>query len=148
MSGRALVFSFSPPPLSSRRISSHVINHATSSLFPLHLLSRRRGGGGGKVWADVKSSEKHVPDSSGNFLQKKKKSRALADLEEEEEAATSSSAWWQVFPKRWVIVILCFSAFLLCNMDRVSAYAPFFKLHYIKFVPPCYSLLATKVKCN
>lgn len=26
----------------------------------------------------------------------------------------------QGFPKRWVIVILCFSAFLLCNMDRVS----------------------------
>lgn len=24
------------------------------------------------------------------------------------------------FPKRWVIVILCFSAFLLCNMDRVN----------------------------
>lgn len=28
--------------------------------------------------------------------------------------------WWQVFPKRWVIVVLCFSAFLLCNMDRVN----------------------------
>uniref|UniRef100_A0A7N0UM98 Major facilitator superfamily (MFS) profile domain-containing protein n=1 Tax=Kalanchoe fedtschenkoi TaxID=63787 RepID=A0A7N0UM98_KALFE len=27
---------------------------------------------------------------------------------------------WQDFPKRWVIVILCFSAFLLCNMDRVN----------------------------
>lgn len=30
------------------------------------------------------------------------------------------SPWWQQFPKRWVIVLLCFSAFLLCNMDRVS----------------------------
>ncbi|GAA0142147.1 secondary carrier transporter [Lithospermum erythrorhizon] len=28
--------------------------------------------------------------------------------------------WWEEFPKRWVIVILCFSAFLLCNMDRVN----------------------------
>lgn len=28
--------------------------------------------------------------------------------------------WWQSFPKRWVIVLLCFAAFLLCNMDRVS----------------------------
>lgn len=28
--------------------------------------------------------------------------------------------WWEQFPKRWVIVLLCFSAFLLCNMDRVS----------------------------
>lgn len=27
--------------------------------------------------------------------------------------------WWEL-PKRWVIVLLCFTAFLLCNMDRVS----------------------------
>lgn len=26
-------------------------------------------------------------------------------------------------PKRWVIVLLCFAAFLLCNMDRVSCYS-------------------------
>lgn len=32
------------------------------------------------------------------------------DVEEEEAEG---------FPKRWVIVVLCFSAFLLCNMDRV-----------------------------
>ena len=30
------------------------------------------------------------------------------------------SPWWQQFPKRWTIVLLCFFAFLLCNMDRVS----------------------------
>lgn len=28
--------------------------------------------------------------------------------------------WWKQFPKRWVIVLLCFAAFLLCNMDRVN----------------------------
>ncbi|XP_050384867.1 ascorbate transporter, chloroplastic [Argentina anserina] len=28
-------------------------------------------------------------------------------------------AWWEI-PKRWVIVLLCFTAFLLCNMDRVN----------------------------
>ncbi|KAI4371556.1 hypothetical protein MLD38_019776 [Melastoma candidum] len=28
--------------------------------------------------------------------------------------------WWQDFPKRWAIVLLCFMAFLLCNMDRVN----------------------------
>ncbi|KAJ4778228.1 phosphate transporter 4 [Rhynchospora pubera] len=28
--------------------------------------------------------------------------------------------WWQKFPKRWTIVLLCFFAFLLCNMDRVN----------------------------
>jgi hypothetical protein len=30
------------------------------------------------------------------------------------------SPWWQQLPKRWLIVMLCFTAFLLCNMDRVS----------------------------
>ncbi|KAM4105216.1 hypothetical protein ACJW30_06G215200 [Castanea mollissima] len=30
------------------------------------------------------------------------------------------SAWWEQFPKRWVVVLLCFTAFLLCNMDRVN----------------------------
>jgi len=34
-----------------------------------------------------------------------------------------ASPWWQQFPKRWVIVLLCFSAFLLCNMDRVSNFS-------------------------
>ncbi|KAF5731742.1 Major facilitator superfamily protein isoform 1 [Tripterygium wilfordii] len=28
--------------------------------------------------------------------------------------------WWERFPKRWVIVLLCFMSFLLCNMDRVN----------------------------
>ncbi|CAM8935584.1 unnamed protein product [Rhodiola kirilowii] len=31
-----------------------------------------------------------------------------------------ASPWWQQFPKRWLIVVLCFAAFLLCNMDRVN----------------------------
>lgn len=36
------------------------------------------------------------------------------------EGNAQVSPWWQQFPKRWVIVLLCFAAFLLCNMDRVS----------------------------
>lgn len=31
-----------------------------------------------------------------------------------------ASPWWVQFPKRWGIVLLCFAAFLLCNMDRVN----------------------------
>lgn len=31
-----------------------------------------------------------------------------------------AAPWWKQIPKRWVIVILCFFAFLLCNMDRVN----------------------------
>lgn len=38
----------------------------------------------------------------------------------EKDDLESDVPWWEQFPKRWVIVILCFSAFLLCNMDRVS----------------------------
>ncbi|XP_045794427.1 ascorbate transporter, chloroplastic-like [Trifolium pratense] len=30
------------------------------------------------------------------------------------------SPWWKQLPKRWLIVLLCFTAFLLCNMDRVN----------------------------
>ncbi|XP_076948767.1 ascorbate transporter, chloroplastic-like [Bidens hawaiensis] len=32
----------------------------------------------------------------------------------------ATKPWWEEFPKRFVIVLLCFSAFLLCNMDRVN----------------------------
>ncbi|XP_030540881.1 ascorbate transporter, chloroplastic [Rhodamnia argentea] len=37
-----------------------------------------------------------------------------------EGSAQETSLWWEQFPKRWVIVLLCFTAFLLCNMDRVN----------------------------
>ncbi|XP_042516139.1 probable anion transporter 4, chloroplastic isoform X2 [Macadamia integrifolia] len=36
------------------------------------------------------------------------------------EGSVQNISWWEKFPKRWVIVLLCFSAFLLCNMDRVN----------------------------
>ncbi|GAB2224139.1 hypothetical protein Droror1_Dr00004887 [Drosera rotundifolia] len=35
------------------------------------------------------------------------------------ENAEETSPWWEL-PKRWVIVLLCFASFLLCNMDRVN----------------------------
>uniref|UniRef100_A0A0D6QS61 Major facilitator superfamily (MFS) profile domain-containing protein n=1 Tax=Araucaria cunninghamii TaxID=56994 RepID=A0A0D6QS61_ARACU len=37
-----------------------------------------------------------------------------------ESVVDKESVWWKNFPKRWVIVLLCFFAFLLCNMDRVN----------------------------
>lgn len=37
-----------------------------------------------------------------------------------EGSAQETSPWWEQFPKRWVMVLLCFTAFLLCNMDRVN----------------------------
>ncbi|GFY92525.1 major facilitator superfamily protein [Actinidia rufa] len=36
------------------------------------------------------------------------------------EGAEQIKPWWVQFPKRWVMVLLCFTAFLLCNMDRVN----------------------------
>lgn len=122
MSSRALLFSFSPPSPSSSPKSRTRTNHSPSpSPFLSHLLSRRKQAG--KVWADVKS-EKHLPEPSSKYQDlslHKKVARALDIGEDvEDEETSSSSPWWEVFPKRWVIVILCFSAFLLCNMDRVS----------------------------
>ncbi|KAJ6940383.1 hypothetical protein NC651_006507 [Populus alba x Populus x berolinensis] len=45
---------------------------------------------------------------------------AVDSLESTEGEAVLASPWWEQFPKRWVIVLLCFTAFLLCNMDRVN----------------------------
>ncbi|KAF5451621.1 hypothetical protein F2P56_026712 [Juglans regia] len=51
---------------------------------------------------------------------------SLTSIEESSEAVLVEgnvpkvSSWWEQFPKRWVIVLLCFTAFLLCNMDRVN----------------------------
>ncbi|KAL2251758.1 UNVERIFIED_CONTAM: Ascorbate transporter, chloroplastic [Sesamum indicum] len=36
------------------------------------------------------------------------------------EGVETAKPWWKQFPKRWVMVLLCFAAFLLCNMDRVN----------------------------
>ena len=62
----------------------------------------------------------HDPHAGGALLETvrrlllaKEEADAEGGEEEEEEQAQ--------FPKRWAIVFLCFSAFLLCNMDRVRA---------------------------
>lgn len=44
---------------------------------------------------------------------------AATDVLMVEASAKEASPWWEQFPKRWVLVLLCFMAFLLCNMDRV-----------------------------
>ena len=62
----------------------------------------------GKVWADVKPKSFEVSSTESVKVRD-----SLNDVALEEK-------WWEEFPKRWIIVVLCFSAFLLCNMDRVS----------------------------
>ncbi|KAK1320237.1 hypothetical protein QJS10_CPA03g01859 [Acorus calamus] len=44
----------------------------------------------------------------------------VADAPPHRADAVEATDLDEPFPKRWVIVILCFSAFLLCNMDRVN----------------------------
>ncbi|GJP50626.1 hypothetical protein CLOM_g9769 [Closterium sp. NIES-68] len=49
-----------------------------------------------------------------------------AELTASPTSSSSSPAWWSAlwgaggWQKRWSIVVLCFFAFLLCNMDRVN----------------------------
>ncbi|KAI9402309.1 hypothetical protein POPTR_001G249800v4 [Populus trichocarpa] len=78
-------------------------------------VSVRNSGRGetGKVYADVKSDRYEILESVPESV--KLEEDALDDA-----GLDSTVPWWEEFPKRWVIVILCFSAFLLCNMDRVN----------------------------
>ncbi|CAO2180242.1 unnamed protein product [Urochloa humidicola] len=78
----------------------------------------RRGGSG--------SDDEHDPHGAGSgggaalletvrrLLLAKEEADAKGGVEEEEDDEQAQ------FPKRWAIVFLCFSAFLLCNMDRVN----------------------------
>lgn len=79
----------------------------------------------GKVWADVKPKSFEVSNSESVKVRD-----SLNDVVLEEK-------WWKEFPKRWIIVVLCFSAFLLCNMDRVSLICFFLNflilIDYLKF---------------
>ncbi|KAJ6830810.1 putative anion transporter 1, chloroplastic [Iris pallida] len=98
---------------SSRRSSE---GHPTIQSSSLRLRQwaagvRARGSGGG---ADVKSDPFDVPDSI------KFPTEGLVVRTEVEEEADGELVGKGGFPKRWVIVILCFSSFLLCNMDRVN----------------------------
>ncbi|RLN22685.1 sialin [Panicum miliaceum] len=60
----------------------------------------------------------HDPHAGGALLETVRRlllAKEEADAEGEEEEEEQAQ-----FPKRWAIVFLCFSAFLLCNMDRVN----------------------------
>jgi len=95
---------FSPEPYRPEilRIST------TAELRNVSVVILRRRENVGKVWAGVK------PKSLAQLFKFK---GVFDDAVLEDEVV---APWWEEFPKRWVIVILCFSAFLLCNMDRVS----------------------------
>lgn len=77
------------------------------------------------MWADVKSEPYEISDSVPKSV---KFEDPLNDVVGSEEDVESVGPWWEQLPKRWVIVVLCFSAFLLCNMDRVSSFSAFLKV--------------------
>ncbi|KAL8260375.1 hypothetical protein R6Q59_028328 [Mikania micrantha] len=91
----------------------------------VHVILNRSGFGKNQVWrsrSDVKSesyeASKLVP---GSFKLKERSGVDVAAREEDgDEFVDNAVQWWDEFPKRWTIVVLCFSAFLLCNMDRVN----------------------------
>lgn len=68
-----------------------------------------------RAWADVKSKTYGISESVPDSLKFEDALNDAVLTEDEDDGETISG-----FPKRWVIVLLCFSAFLLCNMDRVN----------------------------
>ncbi|CAI0470322.1 unnamed protein product [Linum tenue] len=105
-------------PSSARlRINCH-LNGVTLRLPATHLPKKPRGQwqnfGSPKVnrtCAYYKSEEFDIPVEA-----------AVESLNPEDGSGNVDGAapWWQQLPKRWVVVLLCFTAFLLCNMDRVN----------------------------
>nr|XP_043622477.1 ascorbate transporter, chloroplastic [Erigeron canadensis] len=67
-----------------------------------------------RIRANYKSEEYDVTGTDLNSLVSSDGGASEAVLVGE------TKPWWEQFPKRWVIVLLCFTAFLLCNMDRVN----------------------------
>lgn len=70
-----------------------------------------------RMRAYYKSEEYDITEAAVDSL---KSAEGSAEAVLVEGNLQETSPWWQQFPKRWVIVLLCFMAFLLCNMDRVS----------------------------
>lgn len=66
------------------------------------------------IRADYKSEEFDITEAKLESLVTPEGEAALV------EEFDQTKPWWEQFPKRWVMVLLCFAAFLLCNMDRVS----------------------------
>lgn len=93
---------------------THFLWDSSIYSYELRGLIRRKIG---RVWADVKSDPYDIADSAPEPV---KFHDALSDVVLDKYDLESEVSWLEQFPKRWVIVILCFSAFLLCNMDRVN----------------------------
>ncbi|KAL9271265.1 Sodium-dependent phosphate transport protein 1, chloroplastic-like protein [Drosera capensis] len=110
-----------PSPLRFPRFTRASIDRVHSKA----VWGRRRSG---RVWADVRgnvigvSDEEAAAKAAGirGAVVVREGSEVVERVGEGEGKGEGVVVWWEEFPKRWVIVVLCFSAFLLCNMDRVN----------------------------
>lgn len=90
----------------------------------------------GRLRADVKSKPYDLSDSEREALKFEDtldgaRRRNAAGVRGGESSSNDEVSWLEQFPKRWIIVLLCFSAFLLCNMDRVSLYLFFLLFRFV-----------------
>ncbi|XP_059651390.1 ascorbate transporter, chloroplastic [Cornus florida] len=90
-----------------RKLDNHKINDRQWQLSKHVKVNRTR--------ADYKSEEFDITGAAVDpFVLSEGPSEVLA------EGVPQIKPWWEQLPKRWMIVLLCFTAFLLCNMDRVN----------------------------
>lgn len=68
-----------------------------------------------RAQADYKSDEYDITGALGSFMSSEGAGEAILV-----EGVEQAKPWWEKFPRRWIVVLLCFAAFLLCNMDRVN----------------------------
>ncbi|KAH6779892.1 Major facilitator superfamily protein [Perilla frutescens var. hirtella] len=69
-----------------------------------------------RTTADFKSEEYDITGTNLDSILSPDGASEVVLVEEVEQTIP----WWVQFPKRWAMVLLCFTAFLLCNMDRVN----------------------------
>ncbi|KAK8474572.1 hypothetical protein V6N12_024862 [Hibiscus sabdariffa] len=121
--------------LNDRQLNSSALLHHSDKSHRVYYQQRRRGSfacycfssspGG---WIGPGDEDKIGKDGTCAFYKSEEyeitegKLDSLPSPDETNEAilVERDIPWWQNFPKRWVVVLLCFAAFLLCNMDRVN----------------------------
>lgn len=74
-----------------------------------------------RAQADYKSDGYDITGALGSLMSSEGASEGILV-----EGVEQSKPWWEQFPRRWIVVLLCFVAFLLCNMDRVSSSSNFY----------------------
>lgn len=97
------------PRLQRRKLDSSGISDVPHDQTVYHLPIRTR--------ANFKSEQYEVPETQLDSLNSSEMPSEAVLIGAN---ATEVSPWWEQFPKRWLIVLLCFFSFLLCNMDRVN----------------------------